>query len=440
MKTNLKINVNLKETVGKGYATFWNFKGRYRVVKGSRGSKKSYDTALWYIVNIMKYPGSNLLVVRKVADTNRDSTFAQLKTAIRRLGVDSLWKCNVSPLEITYLPTGQKILFRGLDDPMKITSITVDKGYLCWVWFEEAYQVLNEDDFNKIDLSIRGHVPSPLFKQITITFNPWSDKHWLNKRFFIGHPKNLEELKEKGMTIHFKDEEKLVMTTNYKINEFLDEADIKLYEKMKIDFPRRYIVEGVGDWGVAEGLIFENWEEKSFDWREVLDDKKCETAFGLDFGYVNDPSAFICSLVDLKEQVIYIFDEHYEKRMSNKKIYETISGKGYTKEMIVGDSAEPKSIDELKSLGLTRIKAAQKGKDSIMAGIQFLQNFKVYVHPKCINFITEISLYCWEENKEGDKINKPIDSYNHLMDAWRYSVERFRVNRKVKSININDIM
>lgn len=163
--------ISLPEYVGKGYGTFWKWKGRYRVCKGSRASKKSKTTALWYIVNMMKYPDANLLVVRKVFRTLKDSCFTKLKWAINRLGVQNHWEIKESPLEMTYRPTGQKIYFRGLDDPLKVTSITVEHGYLCWMWIEEAYEVGNENDFNMLDESIRGAIPpeTGLFKQITLT-------------------------------------------------------------------------------------------------------------------------------------------------------------------------------------------------------------------------------------------------------------------------------
>lgn len=234
------------------------------------------------------------------------------------------------------------------------------------------------------------------------------------------------------MTIHHQDEENLVMTTNFKVNEFLDQADLKVFKKMEKDNPRRYLIEGIGEWGVADGLVFENWEEVAFDWREKAKGKNCELTIGLDFGYVNDPTSLVCSIVDLDNECIYVFDEHYEKHMSNKKIAEMITRKKYDKEMIIADSAEKKSIDEIKSLGANRIRPAQKGPDSIMAGIQFIQNFKIYVHPKCINFITELSMYCWVEDKTGKKLNKPVDDFNHGIDAFRYSLERFRVNKQVK--------
>lgn len=407
------MRINLPSIVGKGYATYWNYKGRYRVVKGGRGSKKSTTTALWIIYNMMKYPLANTLVIRRVFNTHKDSTYTQLKWASNILKVSHLWKFSKSPLEATYIPTGQKILFRGLDDPMSITSITVEHGHLCWCWFEEAFQVMNEDDFNKVDMSIRGELPKGYFKQITLSFNPWSEKHWLKKRFFDA-----------------EDEDVLAITTNYACNEFLGEDDKKLFEKMKINNPRRYNIEGLGNWGIAEGLIYNNFEELDFDIEEIKKRKNIKSAFGLDFGYTNDPTAFICSLVDLDNMEIFIFDEHYQKAMSNKMIVDMIKYKGYAKERIIGDSSEPKSIDDIKKQGIYRIKGARKGKDSILNGIQYIQDFKIYVHPKCENTLIELSNYVWD-TKDGNAINKPIDDYNHLMDALRYSLEDIRLGGKV---------
>ena len=403
------MKINLPQIVGKGYATYWNYKGRYRVVKGGRGSKKSTTTALWIIYNMMKYPLANTLIIRRVFNTHKDSTYTQLKWASNVLKVSHLWKFSKSPLEATYIPTGQKILFRGLDDPMSITSITVEHGHLCWCWFEEAFQIMNEDDFNKVDMSIRGELPKGYFKQITLSFNPWSEKHWLKKRFF-----------------DVKDEDVLAITTNYTCNEFLGEDDKKLFEKMKINNPRRYNIEGLGNWGIAEGLVYNNFEELDFNIENIKKRPNIKSAFGLDFGYTNDPTAFIASLIDLDNMEIFIFDEHYQKAMSNKDIANMIKYKGYSKERIVGDSSEPKSIDDIKRQGIYRLKGARKGKDSILNGIQYIQDFKIYVHPKCENTLIELSNYVWD-TKEGNVINKPIDDYNHLMDALRYSLEDIRL-------------
>lgn len=412
MTTSSKINkIYLPDYIGKGYKAFWNWKGRYRVCKGSRASKKSKTTALWYIVNMMKYPEANLLVVRKTFRTLKDSCFTELKWAINRLNVSAFWEIKESPLEITYKSTGQKIYFRGLDDPLKVTSITVEHGFLCWLWIEEAYEISSEADFNMLDESIRGALPeeSKLFKQITLTFNPWSERHWLKKRFF-----------------DISDDETLALTTNYTCNEWLDEADLKVFKTMKKNNPRRYQVAGLGDWGIVDGLVYENWEEKAFSVNEIRGLQNVKSAFGLDFGYTNDPTAFFCGLVDEANKTIWVFDEIYKKGMSNEAIAEAIIKAGYGKERIKADAAEPKSIDRLYLLGLGRIHRARKGKDSVLNGIDFISDYHIIVHPKCVNFITEISNYTWDtDSKTGKKINKPIDDFNHLMDAMRYAMEEF---------------
>lgn len=407
-------NIYLPDLVGKGYGKFWRCKCRYRVVKGSRGSKKSKTTALNLIYRLMKYPGSNLLVVRKTYRTLKDSCFTELKWAIRTLCVDKLWKIKESPLEMEYIPTGQKIYFRGLDDPLKVTSITVDTGVLCWAWLEEAYEVLSEADFDTLDESIRGAIPkeySNLFKQWTITFNPWSEKHWLKRRFFDKQSKDI-----------------LALTTTYKCNEWLDESDLKVFKEMKLRNPRRYAVAGEGKWGVVDGLVYENWREENYTLDE-LDRSKLITIGGLDFGYTNDPTAMVIALLDLHESKLYVWDEIYKKGMSNKDIYKTVTAMGYGKEHITADSAEPKSIDELKDYGL-RIKGAKKGKDSISNGIQWIQDLEIIIHPRCVNFITEITNYTWAKDKFGNTLNIPIDDFNHLMDAMRYGCEQYIRKKK----------
>lgn len=404
-----KKEINIAEIVGGGYKEFWNSKSRYVVVKGSRGSKKSTTTALWTIYKMMQLKDTNTLVVRRTERTLKDSCYSMLKWAINRLGVDEYWKATVNPLEITYTPTGQKILFRGLDDSYKITSITVEKGYLTFLWLEEAYELMSENQFDLLNESLRGALPEGLFRRINITFNPWSDKHWLKRRFFDVP----------------NDENKLAMTTTYKCNEWLDDADKKLFEEMKINNPRRYQVAGLGEWGVIDGLIYDNWFEEDFDWKEIARQQGVKTVFGLDFGYANDETALFCGLIDQDTKDLWVFDELYEKGLSNERIYEEISRMGYSKEKIIADSAEPKSIDRLYTLGLRRIKRARKGKDSIINGIDYIQDFKIHIHPRCSNFLTEISNYAWAEDKTGVKINKPIDDFNHLMDAMRYSLEEF---------------
>lgn len=400
--------VSLKDIVGKGYKEFWNTKKRYVVCKGSRASKKSKTAALWHIVHIMQHPGANALVIRKTERTLRDSCYSDLKWAINRLGVSAYWKATLSPLELVYLPTKQRIIFRGLDDPLKLTSISTECGSICFVLIEEAYEITKEEDFDFIDESIRGELQDGLWKRITIILNPWSESHWIKKRFFDN-----------------PDDDVLAMTTTYKINEFLDEADIKLFEKMKINNPRRYKTAALGEWGISEGLIYDDFIEEDFDISEIKKRTNAKVCFGLDFGYVNDATALFCGIIFEQEKLLYVFDELYEKNLSNEKIAEKIFKMGYSKEKIIADSAEPKSIDRLYDLGIRGIKAARKGKDSIVNGIDYLQDFKIIVHPICVNFLLEIQNYAWQTDKNGKQINKPIDDFNHLMDAMRYATEDF---------------
>ena len=409
MKRKTKgVTLRLPDLVGRGYKTFWEFRGRYRVCKGSRASKKSKTTALNMVFRIMQYPLGNVLVVRKTFRTLKDSCFTDLKWAINRFQVAHLWDVKESPLEMTYRPTGQKILFRGLDDPLKITSITVEHGFLCWMWIEEAYEISTESDFDMLDESIRGAIPAEtgLFKQVTLTFNPWNEHHWMKKRFFDVQSPDV-----------------LAMTTNYTCNEWLDEADLKLFETMKVSNPRRYRVAGLGEWGVVDGLVYENWEERVFDVSEISRMSGVRSCFGLDFGYTNDPTALFCGLIDKGSRTIWVFDELYERGLTNQMIADRIRSMGLSKERITADSAEPKSIEELRKEGISRIRGSRKGRDSVENGIQFIQNYQILIHPRCVNFLTEIQNYVFSQDKFGKTTNVPVDDFNHLMDAMRYALE-----------------
>lgn len=392
---------SLKALVGSGYGSFWRSKDRYRVVKGSRGSKKSKTTALWYILNMMKYPDANTLVIRRYERTLRDSCFADLKWAINKLGFSHLWRATVSPLEITHLPTGQKILFRGLDDGQKITSITVEKGVLCWVWCEEAYQIDSEDDFNKLDMSIRGAVPEGLFKQVTLTFNPWNESTWLKKRFFdVDRPDTFR------------------LTTTYQCNEWLDDNDLALFEDMRLRNPRRYRVEGLGEWGISTGLIYERVEQRPLDKQVLLADRKLRPFHGVDFGFT-DPTAYVGGFIDQENKKIYITQELYRRGITNQQLIECLKDLGLKREEIYCDSAEPKSIEELRTGGINA-RPALKGADSVLYGIQKLQNFDIIVDVHCPETWREICSYSWQEDRQGKQTDKPNHDFSHCMDALRY--------------------
>jgi phage terminase large subunit len=286
----------------------------------------------------------------------------------------------------------------------------VEHGFLCWCWFEESFQIQSEDDFNKIDMSLRGEMPPGYFKQLTMTMNPWSEKHWIKRRFF-----------------DTADPDVLAMSTTYKCNEFLGSDDIAIFEKMRKENPRRYSIEGEGNWGIAQGLVYTDWVEADFDATEVAKRPGVSSAYGLDFGFSADPTAFIALLVDEVAKEIYVHDECYEKGMLNSDIANVLKYKGYSKSVIFADSAEPKSIEEIKKLGIARIRPCKKGPDSIRHGIQKLQEYKLIVHPRCTNTLVELSNYVWD-SKNDSPLNRPVDEFNHLLDALRYSMSGSRGN------------
>jgi phage terminase large subunit len=299
-----------------------------------------------------------------------------------------------------------------LDDSQALTSITVPDGAITFVWIEEAYQIQKEDDFNRLDLSIRGEVPPNAYKQFILTFNPWNATHWTKSRFFDQ-----------------KSDNHLAMTTNYKCNEWLTSDDLAVFEDMRTRFPRRYSVEGLGEWGHSVGVIFDNWVVEDFDWKEVY--KRLRNGrsmfvpkFGLDFGFTTDPTAFISCLVSESTREIYVFDEIYEHGMTNQGIVDALKSHGYDKVRIVADSSDPRTISELYLLGVEHIHSAKKGPDSVRYGIQKLRDFRIVIHPMCRNFETEMGNYSWELDRAGRPTDRPAsDGYDHLIDALRYAVE-----------------
>lgn len=272
-------------------------------------------------------------------------------------------------------------------------------------YWEEASEIANEDDFNKVDMSIRGQLPQGLFKQITITMNPWSDQHWVKRRFF-DEP----------------DDNTLAITTTYKCNEWLDASDLAIFENMRIKYPRRYAIEGLGQWGRSEGLIFENVELVDFDIHDLIFNKGLLICYGLDFGFT-DPTAFVMSGIDNNSMTVYILKEFYVNGYTNRKIAQKLVNMGLASERIVCDSADPKSIAELRELGI-RAEKARKGPDSVLHGIQLLQNYSFKVHPSCPNTFRDLSNYSWEQDKDGRYIDKPNHDYSHACDALRYGATK----------------
>lgn len=430
----LQIKVDLREVVGGGYGDFWRFKGRYRVCKGSRASKKSKTTAINLIYRMMQYPEANLLVVRQTFNTIKDSCYKDLKWATNRLKVSHLWQFTKSPLEATYLPTGQTIYFRGLDDPMKITSITVEKGYLCWMWLEEAFEIEKEDDFNMLDESIRGNIPDTLFKQITITFNPWSESHWLKKRFFdVNDPENI-----------------LAKTTNYMCNEWLDDADRQLFETMKRDNETRYRVAGLGMWGVDGGQVFEEWRDdpnhyKDRQWTHVIDPfiipKHWKIYRSFDFGY-SKPFSVGWYAVD-HDRRLYRIAELYGCtgepnegiKWNPDRIAEEIVRYEAEHPLLKGKHihgiADPSIYDESRGESVGAMMERRRvyfepADNTRLAGLMqchyrlsYDENGipMFYVFSSCRHFIRTIPILKYSETRVEDVDTKLED---HIYDEWRY--------------------
>ncbi|MBR4761043.1 MAG: phage terminase large subunit, partial [Clostridia bacterium] len=310
----------------------------------------------------------------------------------------------VSPMEMCFLPTGQKILFRGFDDVLKLASATVSHGVLNFVWIEEAFEIEREEDFYKLDLSVpRGQTPEGLFKQTTLTFNPWSASHWLKKRFFDTPSPDTS-----------------TFTTDYRCNEFLDSTDLAVFARMEKTNRRKYEVAGLGNWGISEGLVFENWQTAV---KDIPDDElyMWKSFYGLDYGYSNDPTAFIAFKVNPLSREIYVFDEFCRKRMLNRDIAAEIIRRGYAKERIRADAAEPKSNEDLRRMGISRICPSQKGPDSILHGIAEINEYRIFVHPACVNTARELSNYVYETKPTAAGQIMPADRDNHLCDAMRYA-------------------
>lgn len=407
--------ISMAGALGKGYNRFFHSRHFYRVVKGSRGSKKSKNTALCYIHDILKYSWANLLVVRRYSNANKQSTYTDLKWAAHKLKVSHLLKFNESMPEITVKATGQKMLFRGLDDPLKITSISVDVGILSWVWIEEGYQVETQDKFDTLIESIRGAYNAPdFFKQVTITFNPWSEKHWLKREFFD------EETRRKNT---FSD------TTTFEDNEFLDEQDRERFEDIRRTNPRRARIVCNGEWGVAEGLVFDNWIVEDFDIQDTIK-RVGVTAHGMDFGFSHDPTTLPELIVDIPNKVLYVYGELYKTGLLAGDIFREIQKRNLIKAKIIADNEDPRMITQLQVMGVSRMQRSIKGQGSVRAGIDFMQGFKIIIHPSCERTAEEFGLYSYKQDKEGNWLNEPVDENNHIIDGMRYALEPFHLHQE----------
>lgn len=335
-------------------------------------------------------------------NTIKDSVFALFKSILSEWQLYDQCKINKTDLTIE-LPNGSSFILKGLDDPERIKSIAnIDD-----IWIEECTEI-DDFDFDQLCLRLRSKNPH---NQIFCSFNPVSKSNWVYKRWFSSDAK----VNKKTTT---------VLHTTYKDNKFLPKEYIENLLEMKKTNPVYYKIYAEGEFATLDKLVYTNWKVEKFDYLELLKaNKNAYAIFGTDFGYTNDYTTLICSVIDEVDKKLYIYDEHFETHMTNEDIYNMYVEKHVAGERIVCDSSEPKSIEELKRLGCKRVIGATKGKDSIINGIQLLQQYEIIVHPSCVMIQEELKNYTWIKDKSTNTyINKPIDKYNHGLDALRYSV------------------
>lgn len=414
----------VKVGLNKVFKPVNNCTKRYRILKGSAGSGKSTNIALDYIKKLSntKYKGANLLVVRKVDESNRDSTFAELQSAVFSLfgsQAERAWKIQQSPLSMECLKTGNKIIFRGMKDDKqreKVKSITFKTGKLTWIWIEEATE-LAEADIDILDDRLRGKLDNPnLFYQITMTFNPVSATHWIKSKYFdVSHP---------DIYTHH---------STYLTNRFIDKAYHRRMMMRKERDPEGYKIYGEGEWGETGGLILNNWEVMEIsqdlsDWEYL--------SIGQDFGF-NHADAIL--ILASKDDDIYVLSEVYVYEKTTSEIIGLATGKVAKDITMYCDSAEPDRIKEWKKAGF-RATAVKKekvtGTTYINNQINWLKERKIYIHPSCTNTIKELGQWKWKyDDKRSEYLDEPVAFFDDAIAALRYGVEPWRKSRAIKSIS-----
>ena len=372
-------------------------------LKGGRGSTKSSFISLEIILLMMQHPDVNGVAFRKVGNTTRNSVYEQLLWAIQHLGVAGYWKSTLSPLELTYIPTGQKILFRGLDEENKGKSIKIARGYFGIVWFEELAEFNGPSEISTtLQSLLRGGSEYWVF----YSYNPPKSKDsWVNQEATLDVP------------------DRIVHTSSYLEiprawlgEQFFLEAE-KLKQKNETLYKHVYLGEVTG----TGGAVFENVEDLAMSGEQLQ--QFDHRYFGLDFGFAVDPLAFVAMHYDAKHEDLYIFDEIYQQKLTNRAAADIINKK-YPSVRILGDSAEPKSIYEMREYG-ANVNGAKKGPDSVRFGINWLQSrAHIYIdRHRCPNTYREFSNYEYDQNRDGQFINAFPDKNNHAIDAVRYGLQ-----------------
>lgn len=384
-------------------------KCRYIVMKGSAGSGKSVDTAQNYIIRMMTDPGRNLLCVRKVDVTNRDSTFAELQGAIFRMFGDKwerYWRINQSNMIMECRSNHNQIIFRGMKDDNqreRLKSITFKRGKLTDVWIEEATELM-QSDFEIIDDRLRGVLPPGQFYQIRMTFNPVSATHWIKAQFFDR-----------------KDPDVFTHSSTYKENRFIDAGYYRRMERRKEVDPEGYRIYGLGEWGETGGLILHNYVVEDFN---ISPERFDYMVNSQDFGFNHAD----CLLeVGFKDDEIYICREMYEFEKDTDELITIANERGFRKHLRMWcDSAEPDRIKMWKKAGY-KAKGVNKERNSVHAQIDYLKQHKIHIHPDCINVYKEIQQWKWQKDaKTNTYLDEPVPFFDDAMAALRYSIETMR--------------
>lgn len=389
-------------------------KKRYVVMKGSAGSGKSFDTAQFYIMRLMKDVGRNLLVLRKTKSSVRDSVFAEMCAAIDRMGVRRYWEIRNDPMRMRFV-NGQEIIFGGMFDAAqreKIKSVTFEHGKLTDIWMEEATE-FTHSDFEILDDRLRGQLPEGLFYQIRLTFNPVSSRHWIKKMFFDR-----------------ASEDVYIGNSTYLDNRFIDEAYARRMERRKLTDPEGYRVYGLGEWGETEGLILTNWEVRDISTDEEDYDS---VAIGQDFGF-NHLNVILTA--GFRDGDVYILKEFARREKDTADIIAEAEGEISRKRIMYCDSAEPDRIRMWKKAGYLA-RGVEKEKGSVAAQIDFLKSRRIFVHPDCVELISELGAWSWlKDPVNGEYLDIPREGQDDAVAALRYAIEGQRKPRKIERLRL----
>jgi phage terminase large subunit len=398
----------VKITLNEAFRSASESTKRHRIIYGGSGSGKSHFVGQETILNMLKRGDYGYLIIRKTGRSIKHSVFMLLTSLISEYGLTKYFSINKSDMSIVSI-TGSTLVTSGLDDVEKLKSIVgVNR-----IWVEEASEIA-ESDFKQLDLRMRGK--NTVGYQMTLTFNPISELHWIKKRFF-------DLIQDDAFTLK----------TTYRDNKFLDEAYIKRLEDLQKEDYQYYRIYNLGEWGSLGNLIFPNWKRADLNELIEVGDKKIRIRDtfdnyynGIDFGFADDPFAFVRVHYDKKHKTIYVTDEVCQTGLFNDEASEIL--KPIIKnEIVTCDSAEPKSIADLRRSG-TNAKPAKKGSGSVEFGIKWIQSMTIIVDNNCVNMIRELSGYKWCEDKDGNTIPRPIQINNHMIDALRYALESATTN------------